>query len=186
MATTGQLIRAARAACGLTQRKLASCLELPLTGLTISNWECDKVLPTDGDLVRIAEALRTTPENLQGDGVRAEAEPVRRGRPALEPARRKKNYRSPLSLNGVIPEWIGYADLCVLIRQYRGRMYDERQFKVWVEAGHPVFGRCPSRYDGLACGTAHPGVRRRVYNWPAVRAWLASTLVDPNPQAVNQ
>lgn len=101
----------------------------------------------------------------------------RPGRPALAPEDRVKNKRSRILLDGPIPRWIGYEDLKALIKQYRGRMYDERKFKLWVEDGD-----CPSAFDSRAVGTAHPGVRRRAYEWAAVRAWIDEGMV-PAPRA---
>jgi len=183
MATTGQLIRAARAAMGFTQSRLAAELRLHgVTNATVSAWERGAgTPPTESSLAALALVLRTTVENLTGDGLPDPAVPTNRvGRPPLAPEDQKHNYKSPLTLNGPIPEWIGYEDLKALVRQFRGRFYDERSFKIWVEVGHPVFGKCPSRIDGLAIGTAWPGVRRRNYHWPEVKAWIQSTLYIPD------
>ena len=83
---------------------------------------------------------------------------------------------SPLTLAGPIPAFIGYADLKNLVKQFRGRFYDERRFKLWVEQGI-----VPSYVeDGIH--TAQAGVRRRVYRWEdadgdrGVKSWILSTL----------
>ena len=88
------------------------------------------------------------------------------GRPSKNPVDLVKNQRSILTLDGPIPRWIGYTDLKALIKQYRGRMYDERTFKLWVDQG-----AVPSYFDG-ELRTAVPGVRRRKYVWEEVRKWI--------------
>ena len=84
--------------------------------------------------------------------------PRRGGRPPLPPEERKRNYRSSLTLGGRIPVFVGYVDLKHLITQFRGRFYNERQFRVWVEQGV-----VPS-YVEKDIGTAQAGVRRRSIN----------------------
>lgn len=107
---------------------------------------------------------RPDPMEIQTDNKR------RPGRPRKAEKDKAHNYRSSLTLAGPIPAWIGYEDLKVLIRQYRGRMYDERKFKLWVEAGN-----VPS-YIERGLKTAAPGVRRRKYRWEEVRAWIDSQM----------
>ena len=187
MATTGQLIRAARFAMGLSQVALARDVRAPkITGGMVSAWEMDKCLPTPDHMDSLAKTLRTTVEALTGNGEREDG-PVfpHIGRPALPVEDRKKNYKSELTIGGFIPEWIGYSDLKNLVKQWRCSFYDERSFKVWVEVGHPKFGKCPSRIDELAEKTAWPGVRRRKYNWPTVKAWMESTMIDPTEGGAN-
>ena len=92
------------------------------------------------------------------------------GRPPLAPEDRAHNKISKLTLDGPIPKYIGYTDLKALIREYRGRMYDEREFKLKVE-----LGIVPSIIEeGMK--TAVAGVRRRKYIWVEVRAWIDSTM----------
>lgn len=104
--------------------------------------------------------------------------PVRRGRgrPAKPEEDLARNYKSKLTLAGPIPAWIGYEDLCALIRQYRTKMYSERNFALWVEQGF-----IPSYFE-KNLGTAVPGVRRRKYRWEEVRAWIDSQM-EPAPRS---
>lgn len=178
MATTGQLIRAARATKGLSQLRLGEFVGV--SNLIVSEWERDLRLPSESDFDHLAEHLGTTPDQLKGDAKR------KPGRPALPLGMAKKAYRSDINIFGPIPEWVGYEDLVSLIRQWRGRCYDERRLKVWIERGHEVFGKLPSKVDCLAIDTNTPGVRRRTYNWEKVKAWLIGTLQDPDSPVVKE
>jgi hypothetical protein len=94
--------------------------------------------------------------------------PLKRGpgRPRKAPEELAHNFKSRLTLDGPIPAWIGYEDLKSLVRAYRGRMYDERHFRLWVEQG-----AVPSYFEKVL-KTAVPSVRRRKYRWEEVRAWI--------------
>ena len=96
------------------------------------------------------------------------------GRPPKAPEDLAHNTKSRLTLAGPIPHWIGYEDLKALVKAYRGRMYDERNFKLWVEQG-----AVPS-YIEKGLKTAVPSVRRRKYRWEEVRAWIDSQM-EPAP-----
>ena len=109
------------------------------------------------------------------------------GRPPKAPEDRAHSYKSKLTLSGHIPVWIGYEDLKALIRAYRGRMYDERNFKLWVEQGV-----VPSFFE-KNLKTAVPSVRRRTYHWltvtrldgtieQGVRDWIDSQM-QPAPRS---
>jgi len=93
-----------------------------------------------------------------------------RGRPRKDPEALEKKRKSGLTLVGIIPHWLGYTDLKCLIKQYRGAMFDERKFALWVDQG-----AVPSYYDG-DLKTNSPGVRRRKYVWEEVRAWIDSQM----------
>ena len=64
MATTGQLIRAAREAAGLSQAQLAKRLQ-GVTNFLVSHWEAGRRPVTD--MKALAEALGTTEEALTGE-----------------------------------------------------------------------------------------------------------------------
>ena len=100
------------------------------------------------------------------------------GRPPKDPAKLAKSYKCRLTLDGPIPFWISYEDLKCLIRQYRGRMYEEREFKVKVE--HGVF---PS-YIEEGLKTAVPSVRRRKYRWPEAMAWIDAQMTKAQPKGI--
>ena len=182
MVTTGQLIRAARSAMGISQARLASGLQIPgVSNGTISLWERDRKAPSLEEMGALARELNFSVEDLTGDGNPGSLQDSKPsvGRPRKPMSEQKHNYRSLLTLDGPIPEWIGYEDLKVLVRQYRGRFYDERNFRVWVEVGHPIFGQCASKIYVLDGGPDSVGVRRRVYRWADVRAWIVSTVYNP-------
>lgn len=93
-------------------------------------------------------------------------EKKRRGRPR-KPEIEKAGH---LLLSGPIPEFIGYADLKGLIRQYRGRGYDDAKLRFWIETGE-----IPSYVeDGI--GTAWESVLRRSFKWPEVKAWIDARM----------
>lgn len=96
----------------------------------------------------------------------SQPEKKRRGRPR-KPELEKAGH---LPLSGPIPEFIGFADLKGLIRQYRGRGYDDKQLRLWIETGE-----IPSYVeDGI--GTAWESVLRRSFKWPEVRAWIDARM----------
>lgn len=101
------------------------------------------------------------------------------GRPRKDPEDLAHNFKSRLTLNGPIPVWIGYEDLKCLVRAYRGRMYDERTFKLKVEQGD-----VPS-YIETGLKTAVPSVRRRKYRWEEIRAWIDSQMVPARPKGIS-
>lgn len=179
MPTTGQLIRQARVAAAESQVRLALALRLPGGNLRISALETEKDVPNPEEVAALLEHFGLPSGALDGDGIPdlPSTGMVRRGRPER---RKYRNSRSPVNILGPIPEWIGYEDLKKLIRQYRGHMYDERKFRVWVEVGHPTFGKVPSRIDRLTQTTGPFGVRRRAYHWEDVRRWIESTLGIPD------
>jgi hypothetical protein len=100
------------------------------------------------------------------------------GRPPKAPEERVRNYRSKLTLDGPIPHWICYEDLKCLITQYRGAMYEEREFKLKVE-----YGLFPS-YEEAGMKTAVAGVRRRKYIWDECRLWIDSQMKRVQPKGV--
>ena len=100
------------------------------------------------------------------------------GRPPKNPEDLAHNKKSKLTLAGPIPFWIGYEDVKVLIRAHRGRMYDERVFKLKVE-----MGEIPS-YIEKDLKTAVPGVRRRKYRWPEIRDWIDSQMEPVQPKGI--
>ena len=61
--STGERIRRARKAAGLSQTNLAS--ELGKSRSMIANYETDARTPDDETLAEIAEALGVTPQSLQ-------------------------------------------------------------------------------------------------------------------------
>lgn len=111
----------------------------------------------------------------------------RPGRPALPPEERVNHRRSKLTLDGPIPAFIGYEDLKVLVRLYRGAFWAEGTFKLWVEDG-----RVPSYLDTLAPATAYPNVQRRKYRWEEIKTWIdqhmvrATAIVTVNDQPVRR
>lgn len=102
----------------------------------------------------------------------APTSPVKRGpgRPPKAPEDRVHGSKSKLTLDGPIPAWISYEDLKALVRAYRGQMYDERNFKLWVEQG-----AVPSYFE-TNLATCVPSVRRRKYRWEEIRVWIDSQM----------
>jgi hypothetical protein len=65
--------------------------------------------------------------------------------------------------------------LKALIKQYRGRGYDEKKLRFWIETG--VF---PS-YIEEGIGTAWASVPRRTFKWSEVRECIDSRMKKVEP-----
>ena len=161
MPTTGELIRGARKAAGLSQNQLGR--QLAVTGCLVSHWEADRRPVTD--MIALAKALGTTVEALTGD-VPARLEPVREARPALA----EISIEAPES-------YIGIGQACRVLSDLLGRKVCHPSVHDWVATkGLPAYEN-PLRKNPL--GQATLAFRRS-----ELMAWVSATLQPV--RAVNQ
>ena len=115
--TTGQTIKQARQAAGITQQELADRLGISYVG--VSQWETDKRNPKQETLVRIAKALDIPVSSLCGpDRFIPASELIEKLSGMLKQA---NNNRESARRSGEYQEMIGWEHIAIELEQLKGQ-----------------------------------------------------------------
>ena len=153
MPTTGQLIRAARKAQGLSQNQLAR--RLGCTGFLVCHWEANRRPVTD--MEALAGVLGTTVEALTGETV-----------PPVEPESTKDSRALPILSESPEP-YLNITRVRGLLQEFLGVRINNYRVHEWVQAkGLPAYVN-PLRKN-------HHGKPTLLFRRSEIETWLRLTL----------